>query len=209
VVNYIHLKPVRAGVQSVETLGEYELSSFPKFFRRVRPPCLTNTNWLELAGGLQPTLAGMRCYQRYLAMTQAETPADRATLHRELCRGWYIGTREGRSALARKLEKGDPAAGRRFEGTDRGQSRALALLEEGLRRLGKTEPDLQSDRKLAAWKVVLAAWIKQQCAVTNRWFGETLHMGNLYGISKAITQERRNPSCPGLWRTLGTPTSKA
>lgn len=209
VVNYIHLNPVRAGVQSVETLADHELSSFPKFFRRVHAACLVNANWLDLAGGLRPTKAGMRCYHRYLAMLQTEDPSDRAALHRELCRGWYIGTREGRRALIRKLEKENSVPGRGAEWADYGEERALALLQEGLRRLGKARPDLRSDRKLAAWKVVLAGWIKQHCGVTNRWFSETMHMGNLYGICKALAQERRSPRHPQLWRTLGTPTSKA
>jgi REP element-mobilizing transposase RayT len=209
VVNYIHLNPVRAGLQRVETLGDYELSSFPKFFRRVRPACLVNSNWLYLAGGLQPTRAGMRCYQRYLAMTEAQDPSERAALHQQLCRGWYIGTREGKKALVQKLEKGDLAADRGAELAGCGEERAEALLEEGLRRLGKTGPDLQADRKLAAWKVVLAGWIKQHCGVTNRWFSETMHMGNLYGISKAVAQERQSHRQAKLWRTLGTPTSKA
>ncbi len=77
VVNYIHLNPVRAGLQRIATLGDYEMSSFPKFFRRARPACLVNANWLKLAGGLQPTKAGMRCYQRYLTLLQTEDPSDR------------------------------------------------------------------------------------------------------------------------------------
>jgi len=190
-------------------LGEYEFSSFPKFFRRARPACLVNSDWLYLAGDLQPTRAGMRCYQRYLAMIEAEDPSDRAVLHRQLCRGWYIGTQEGKKTLIRTLEKKglESAGGAEFAG--HGEERAEVLLEEGLRRLGKTASDLQSDRKLAAWKVVLAGWIKQHCGVTNRWFSETMHMGNLYGISKAITQERKEHRHTRLRRALGTPISKA
>ena len=32
VVNYIHLNPVRAGIEQVETLERYAMSSFPRFF---------------------------------------------------------------------------------------------------------------------------------------------------------------------------------
>ncbi len=209
VVNYIHLNPVRAGLQCVETLGDYELSSFPKFFQRVRPSCLVNANWLELAGGLQPTRAGMRCYQRYLALTEAQDPSERAALHRELCRGWYIGTREGKRALVKKLQKGSLVSENGAERTSYGEERAEFLLEKGLQRLGKRGSDLQSDHKLAAWKVVLAGWIKHHCGVPNRWFSETMHMGNLYGISKAIAQERQSHRQARLWQILGTPTSKA
>jgi putative transposase len=209
VVNYIHLNPVRAGVRQVETLGEYELSSFPKVFRRECPSCLVSADWLWLVGGLKPTRAGMRCYQRYLAMIEAQDAADRAALHRQLCRGWYIGTREGKRAMVQNLEKGGRASGKEGVPVGYGEDRAETLLEMGLRRLGKTGSDLESDRKFAVWKVVLAAWIKQHCGVTNRWFSEAMHMGSIYDISKAVAQERRSHRQAKLWRRLGTPISKA
>jgi putative transposase len=209
VVNYIHLNPVRAGLQSVETLREHELSSFPKFFRRGRPACLVNADWLYLAGDLRPTAAGMRCYQRYLALAEEGDPRRRATLRQQLCRGWYIGTREGRRALVKELDKGRRAGDERAGPSGYGEERAETLLEEGLRRLGKKEADLSSDRKLAPWKVVLAGWIKRHCAVTNRWFSETMHMGNIYSISKAVTQEDNAKRRAKLWQLLPTPKSKA
>ncbi len=209
VVNYIHLNPVRAGLQRVETLGEHDLSSFPKFFRRQRPACLVNADWLYLAGDLRPTAAGMRRYHRYLAMAEEGDPRRRATLHQQLCRGWYIGTREGRRAMVKELDKRHPACDERAGPTGYGPERAEMLLKEGLRRLGKKEADLSADRKLAPWKVVLAGWIKRQCAVTNRWLSETMDMGNIYGISKAVTQENKAKGHAKLWQLLPTPKSKA
>jgi len=209
VVNYIHLNPVRAGLQRVETLREHELSSFPKFFRRERPACLVNADWLCLAGDLRPTAAGMRCYHRYLAMAEEGHPRQRAALRVELCRGWYIGTREGKRALVKELDKGRLGCEKGAEPAGYGEERAETLLEEGLRRLGGKQPDLSSDRKLAAWKVVLAGWIKRHCAVTNRWFSEAMHMGNIYGISKAVTQENNAKQHAKLWQLLRTPKSKA
>jgi putative transposase len=209
VVNYIHLNPVRAGLQSVETLREHELSSFPKFFRRERPACLVHADWLSLAGDLRATAAGMRCYQRYLAMVEEGDPRRRAALHRQLCRGWYIGTREGKRTLVQELDQGRLAGDEGGGASGYGQERAELLLEEGLRRLGKKDADLSSDRRLAPWKVVLAGWIKRHCAVPNRWFREIMHMGNIYGISKAITQENKAKRHAKLWRLLRTPKSKA
>ena len=209
VVNYIHLNPVRAGLQSVETLKDHELSSFPKFFQRVRPACLENADWLYVAGDLRPTAAGMRCYHRYLAMAEEGNPRRRSVLHQQLCRGWYIGTREGKRALVKELDKGHLACGEGAGRTGYGEERAETLLEEGLRRLGKKGADLSSDRKLAPWKVVLAGWIKRHCAVTNRWFSEAMHMGNIYGISKAVAQENKTRRNAKLWQALRTPKSKA
>ncbi len=41
VVNYIHLNPVRAGLQTIDTLKEHLHSSFPMYFKKRRPWCLT------------------------------------------------------------------------------------------------------------------------------------------------------------------------
>jgi len=58
---------------------------------------------------------------------------------------------------------------------------------------------------LMPWKVVLASWIKEQCGVTNRWFSETMHMGTIYNISRALTEERKHGNRrKGDWRKLGT-----
>ena len=61
-------------------------------------------------------------------------------------------------------------------------------------------------RKLAAWKVVLATWIKENSGVNNRWFSENLHMGTIYSISKGIHQEiKQGNRRKRDWRTLKTP----
>jgi len=205
VVNYIHLNPVRAGLETVETLKDYPLSSFPKFFLRKRPECLDHSDWLSTAGHLKPTPAGMRAYHQYLAFAVEGDGKKRDGLYRQLCRGWYIGTREGKNALLKDLEPGSidhrSESGRHGFGDDL----AEVLLEKGLKRLGKTPEDLELDRKLMPWKVVLASWIKEQCGVTNRWFSETMHMGTIYNISRALTEERKHGNRrKGDWRKLKT-----
>ena len=91
-----------------------------------------------------------------------------------------------------------------------GEDYAQDLLQEGLSRLDKGTEDVVSDLKLAAWKVVLASWIKLQCGVGNRWFSENLCMGNIYSLSKAVSDELNNGNRrKGPWRKLGTPISKA
>jgi putative transposase len=209
VVNYIHLTPVRAGIRTVETLRQHELSSFPKFFRLRRPACLVSRDWLWLAGDLKATPAGMRCYHRYLALAAEEQADRRSALYAELCRGWYIGTRQGKRALVQDLDEGRLGADSQGKAAGYGQERAEALLAKGLSRLRRGDQDLQTDLKLAEWKVALAAWIKLQCGVTNRWFSEAMHMGNIYGISKAVAADLRRKGRSKTWRALGTPKSKA
>lgn len=210
VVNYIHLNPVRAGLETVATLKRYSHSSFPRFFTAKRPACLDAGDWLAEAGDLKLTPAGMRCYHKSLKFAIESDPQKRSDLYRELCRGWYIGTREGRKALLKDIEVGTWAKDRHDLLSDFGQARAEILLQEGLSRLGKEERDLASNRKLASWKVVLAGWIKLQCGVSNRWLSESLRMGNIYGISKAIAAETKTGRKRSKeWRKLGMPKSKA
>ena len=205
VVNYIHLNPMRAGIETVETLKNHALSSFPKFFLRRRPECLHHSDWLSTAGNLKPTLAGMRTYHKHLAFAVESDVEKRDRLYQQLCRGWYIGTREGKKALLKDIEQGlvDCKSENGLHGF--GEDFAEGLLGKGLKRLGKTPEDLVSNRKLMPWKVVLASWIKEQCGVSNRWFSETMHMGTIYCISNAMTEERKHRNKrKGDWRKLGT-----
>ena len=205
VVNYIHLNPVRAVLVSVAHIPDYALSSFPKFFWRHarRPPCLTATDWLWEAGGLKPTLAGMRRYQGYLAHREEADPGQRDVLYRRLCRGWYIGTREGRRSLvldklATRSSKPASTQRRRY-----GEDAAEALLHKGLGCLSRTKADLQRDRKGAKWKVILACWIRQQTGISNRWLAEHVHLGAATGVSRLLQNERRRPRQRDLlWRKL-------
>lgn len=210
VVNYIHLNPVRAGLAKVETLERYSLSSFPKFFLKKRPACLDASDWLAVAGDLKPTPAGMRRYHESLKYAIESDPQKQSDLYKELCRGWYIGTREGKKDLLKGIEVGMLPNGRPDLLNGFGQTYADILLQQGLDRLGKDERELASDRKLAYWKVVLASWIKLQCGVSNRWFSENLHMGNIYSLSKAIAAEIKTANKRSKeWRKLENPKSKA
>ena len=210
VVNYIHLNPVRSGLVTVGTLKRYSYSSFPKFFVKKRPACLAAGDWLAAAGDLKPTPAGMRCYHKSLKYAMESDPRKRSDLFKELCRGWYVGTRDGRKALLKKMEPGLLAKGCPDQLDGFGQDRAEVLLKEGLSCLGKEERDLVADQKLARWKVVLASWIKLRCGVSNRWFSENLHMGNIYSVSKAIAAETKTDrKRTREWQKLKTPKSKA
>ena len=80
VVNYIHLNPVRAGLQTIETLKAYSYGSFPKYFQRRCPSCLDSDDWLREAGDLKRTLAGLRCYHKYLGTVAESNPQKRDAL---------------------------------------------------------------------------------------------------------------------------------
>ena len=208
VVNYIHLNPVRAGIKSIESLKEYPYGSFPKYFRRHRPACLEAEDWLLEAGHLQPTAQGFRCYHQSLALAVESDPQKRSELYRQLCRGWYVGTREGKKALLKDVQEGSLSGIDKLRGF--GEERAEVLLAEGLALIGKDLHELVSDLKLAPWKVTLAGWIKLQCGVSNRWLSENMNMGSIYSISKAVSAELKHGNRRSkIWKKLGTPKSKA
>jgi len=202
VVNYIHLNPVRAGIVKMEDLRTYQLSSFPKFFRKQRPAFLVSEDWLALAGSLRATTAGMKAYHRYLSLSYEHDPEKRKEMHRELCRGWYVGTRDGKKALLQDVAAGhvggDTVNLKRF-----GDEGAETLLAKGLLSLGKSETDLENTAKGAEWKVVLASWIKSKCGVSNQWLSTHMYMGSMYYVSRLVCEEKKRPKGRRkLWRQL-------
>jgi REP-associated tyrosine transposase len=146
VVNYIHLNPVRAGLEAVETLKGYSHSSFPKYFLKKRPSCLDAKDWLAEAGDLKLTPAGMRCYHESLKYAIESDPRKRSELFAELCRGWYVGTRESSQALLKDIEAGILAKGRGDSLCGFGEAYAEVLMKEGLSCLGKEERHLVLQR---------------------------------------------------------------
>lgn len=200
-VNYVHLNPVRAGIVEVDQLRQHALSSFPKFFSKKRPACLANRNWLALAGDLVPTPAGMRRYHKYLAMCHESDSGRQKELHVQLCRGWFVGTREGKEAILSDIADGNLDVG---PGSDQfGKEGAELLLKRGLASLAKPARDLEDDRKGAVWKVVLASWVKSQCGVGNQWLSEHLFMGNMHNVSRMVSQELKAPQKHRkLWKQL-------
>jgi len=64
-------------------------------------------------------------------------------------------------------------------------------LTEGLRARRKTAADLRSDRKTAAWKIALAAHLKQTTQARNAWLAQHLHMGRTEALSSHVAKHRR------------------
>lgn len=57
-------------------------------------------------------------------------------------------------------------------------ARWLLALDRELRHLSKRTADCQTDRKSAAWKIVIAARLKESTHASNRWLTEHLQMGS-------------------------------
>lgn len=192
VCHYIHLNPVRAGVQTVEDLGEYRHCSFRWLLRRrERPSFLDLSTCLEAAGGLKDTPAGRRSYQHYLAWLAEDEPARKALGFEKMSRGWAHGTKAFKQALREehKVLRQHRAS---FE-AETTELRELAWDELVRRCLGKLrqhEGALAASRKAAAWKVAIATHMRTVTTATNAWLASRLCMGAPDGVSRYCAECR-------------------
>jgi len=197
VVDYLHLNPVRAGVLPVSQLKEYSNSSFPKYFTKYRHPGLRCEDFLAEAGGLSPTPGGMRSYHKRLKLIMEESPSERQKLFKDLSRGWYIGSKEGKSQLQTQIEQGTAKAN--VETNSRLEStRIEKLLKSCLKQLGKSRKEITKEKKSAPWKLAIASHLKSGTGVKNPHLCEYLDLGHPATMSNLVgTYNRTKKSkCP-------------
>ncbi len=193
--HYIHLNPVRAGITTVERLGDWPWSSFHWLMRpKDRAKWYRPQASLEHAGGLADTPAGRRKYAEYLAWLSEDAPEQKRQRFDRMSKGWVLGTKEFKAELVEEhrgavaaLEQGEP---------DLAEARVARLetrLDELLAALGKSRGDLAREPKSAPWKVALAAEMKASTTATNRWLAEALAMGSPFQVSRLASACRAEP----------------
>jgi putative transposase len=198
VSHYIHLNPLRAGIVSIDRLGEYRYSSY-WYLRRpqARPPWLRLDLVLAATGGLTDTESGWNSYRSYLAWQAEQGPVGKSQAYASLSKGWALGSTGFKStllqdhavaALSRAWEK-DGAREIRFQ-------RWELLLRLALSALGRSEHDLVTQPKTQIWKVALALFLKQRSQATNRWLARRLRLGGTKYVSHLISVMRRAPKQP-------------
>lgn len=187
-IDYIHLNPVRAGICPVENLRRYSFSSYPKFWRRKVPNGLNRTALSSLLG-VKDGIGGMRGYQKHLELSEENDPEIRDMLHRNYCRGWYIGSKKGKQELAEDLNRQNP--GIDWEGRDLvelSETKWEGFVREQLNRLGKTEKDIEADPKGSAWKMEVARLTRKHTPCKNPWLAKRLNMGHPSRVTAALRQ---------------------
>jgi REP element-mobilizing transposase RayT len=197
VVDYIHLNPVRAGVLPVSQLKEYSNSSFPRYFTKYRHRSLRCEDFLAEAGGLSPTPGGMRSYHKRLKLIMEDSPQERERLFKDLSRGWYIGSKQGKDQLSTKVEQGTAKASvdAKFELES---IRTEKLLKACLKRLGKNQKDIEGDNKSAQWKLAIASLVKTSTGIKNPQLCAYLNLGHPATMSKlvGIYNHTEKDNCP-------------
>lgn len=193
--HYIHLNPVRAGITTVDRLGDWAWSSFRwLMLPKERAKWFRPEAGLEHAGGLADTAAGRRKYAEYLAWLSEDTPEQKRLRFDRMSQGWVLGTREFKKDLVNE-HRNAAAALERGE-RDLAETRMTQLderLEALLADVGKRRADLECEPKSAPWKVAMAAEMKATTTATNSWLGEALAMGSPYMVSRLANACRVTP----------------
>jgi len=192
-VDYIHLKPVRAGVVVLDQLAQFRWASYRHFVRGAadRPASLACADWLRALDGLTDTADGWRAYHEHLAWLMADARRQKDAGFERMERGWLHGGDEFRRAMRSDLAR--MTAARDWGGTelaDLNRCEWEQLLEQAARTLKFDFSTIRETPKCAAAKVALAAWLKRRTSVTNRWLTEKLHMGAPDGVSRYTGQLR-------------------
>jgi putative transposase len=186
--HYLHLNPVRAKLRPVAQLPVWPWSSLHWVMNpKLRPSWYVPDAALDHAGGLKDTPAGRAKYLDYLAWLAEDEPARKEQRFAEMSTGWVIGS-EGFAKAAVQAHAATLGQGRRMAEETRVTQEAVwhETLAGLLAKAGRTTDELASDGKSAEWKLALAAALKARTTVTNRWLGETLHMGNLHEVSRKV-----------------------
>lgn len=189
VVDYVHLNPVRAGLTDVTTLKDFGPGSLTGHIGRRRPKWLRRDLFLELLD-LPNNAKGMRRYLEHLAVSSLGDSAQAAANRKEFCRGWVIGSRGYREALAKEFsgmqlarDWGGP------ELRELNEQRWEQVVQAELERLKKTEADLRMDRKSAEWKRSIAVCLRKTTSASNPWIAQRLNTGHPSYISKWMKEK--------------------
>jgi putative transposase len=209
--HYLHLNPVRARLCGVEELPEWRWSSMGWLMDpKRRRPWYDPKAALAHAGDLADTPAGRRKYLEYLRWLAEDEPARKAQQFDRMSRGWIIGSQEFAKTL---IEEHAELAGQggRLVAEIREASEAIwqSTLRQLLGRLGRTEAELAGSGKSAGWKIAVAAALKARTTVTNRWLGTSLHLGNLYEVSRKVAAWTRDPDLTLAKKLRLSPNPKA
>jgi hypothetical protein len=189
--DYIHLNPARAGLAGggCGKLVSYKWSSLPCYLSGKGP------GWLGLdrvlgAFELAKDGRGRRAYVAWLEARTEEGGEVGDQAMKELRRGWYLGeptfADKLRALVEPKPDRGTEGRDQTAKGHD--ESNAEDLARRALGRLGMPMETaaLAGLRKGDPRKVLVAALVRKNTAVGNRWLAERLAMGHTAGVSRLL-----------------------
>jgi REP element-mobilizing transposase RayT len=198
-VNYIHLNPLRAGLETAERLGSYPWSSLCRFPKRKSRPAFADVSWMQYLGDVFDTSGGWTRYRNLLRLRATDDRKEIEKLEKAMNRGWCIGSKAFRKAFAEELKQ--PHAVARLENEqlkEFNEERWQACLAKALKAVKKSPADTGDAKRSDPWKLAIASKMKRETSVSNKWLGEQLHMGVARGVSSncAVYRKKREARCP-------------
>ncbi|HZZ59153.1 MAG TPA: hypothetical protein VFE31_15085 [Opitutaceae bacterium] len=190
VIDFIHLGPVQAKLIPFEHLARFRWSSF-RYFTRTDPdqrPPVMSAEWIAIRG-LTDTPEGWRKYGAHLDALRSDPPRLRQ-MFATYGRGWAYGSPEFRRGLMEKLSASRAGAGSGSSMAEDNRRDWHVRLEAGLRQLSRELSEARDAPKSAPWKIALAAWLKGNTSVFNRWLSEQLNMGPPDAVSRYVGELR-------------------
>lgn len=190
VVNYVHLNPVRARIVAAEQVASFRWSSLGRLAKASRPAWLVAEEWLSSAGWTDSP-EGWRGYVAALVELAGDAERQREQGFGEMTRGWAIGTKGWRTAVAKDHAHLTLSAG--FvakEIQELKETRWRGALERVLRQVGKTAEAVRTDAKGAAWKRAAAATLRDEANAPHRWIAQVLNMGCANSVRSYLSRAR-------------------
>lgn len=179
VVDYIHLNPVRAGLETVETLGTYPWGSLRRFAQG--KPLQGQVGDLVMAWREQEnTPKAWRGELRRLRELANDHAEQKRLGFSQMSRGWAIGTNGWRKALAKEYAQLSLVGMARDEASELREARWEAILEEYHHTWGIGNGSVGAEA-LPSVEVGLrleAARALRMAGVPYRWIAERLGLGN-------------------------------
>jgi hypothetical protein len=190
VIDFIHLGAVHAKLIPFEHLGRFRWSSYRYFTKTPlaeRPPVLTS-EWLSILG-IPDTDNGWLQYAAHLDALRSDPPRFRQ-MFSTYGRGWAYGSPEFRRGLMEKLQATRAGNGSGPTMAEDNRREWHSRLDLGLKTLSRELSEARDTPKSAPWKIALAAWLKSNTSVLNRWLSEQLNMGPPDAVSRYVGELR-------------------
>ncbi|MEO5721669.1 MAG: transposase, partial [Chthoniobacterales bacterium] len=185
VCDYVHLNPARAGlVTREEELASYRWSSYGAYLQ----PGLRPT-WLRcdrLLGEHGVARGGRRDLLEFARRMEARRDEESDPAAERIRRGWHFGTED---FVARLLDQLEGKMGPEHEARERSETeeeKAERLVRVGLAEIDWSDEDLETRRKGASEKVVIAARVRAETAVSLKWIAARLRMGTWTHVSNLL-----------------------
>jgi len=191
VCDYVHLNPVRAKmITSEQKLAAYRWSSYRLYLLppRRRHAWLRVDRLLGEHGVPRDTSAG----RKYFAVAmEARRQGELAQEYKAVRRGWFLGDKAFRKELLSQMQERRGAEHYGEERFETDEAKALAILEQELKRRRWKGAELKARRKGDKDKVAIAARLRCETTMTLKWIAERLEMGSWNNVSNRLAVLRQ------------------